>query len=423
MTLKFQPSPPDHVPADRMVDFDMFHIPEGVSDPAEIWHDLVRRGVPEIFYTPHNGGHWVFLNYADIVEGYRNYSIFSTYQTPVPPIEPFPVVQPQGVDPPEHNVFRRLLAPMFTPTAVRGMTAELERRAAVLIDRFVARGECDFITDFAERYPTALFLYLFGLPEERLDEFLVLANTFFRSTDPAARAQNITEIYAVLDALFREKERNPGGDIASAIVAARDAEGRQHPWEDILNCGFLLFVAGLDTVTNTMAYIWRYLATTPAARKHFRDRLDDPDAFQLGIEELMRINAVSNLFRRVTHDCEYKGVQLRRNDRVILPNTVANRDPRVFKDPQVIDLDREVNVHLTFGVGPHRCIGSVLAKREVMASLQQWLRRIPEFTLAENQPAGSVFGGSVMGFTALRLHWDVATGKAAADQSSTIERM
>jgi len=407
MTLHFQPPPPDHVPVERMVDFDFFHIPEGFADPAEIWHDLVRRGVPRIFYTPRNGGHWVFLDYADIVEAYRDYSVFSTYQTPIPPIEPFPVMQPQGVDPPAHNVFRRLLAPMFTPIAVRAMTDELHRRAASLIEPIARRGECDFITEFAERYPTGTFLHLFGLPEDRLDEFLALAKVFFRSTDPAARAANIVEIYAVLEALFREKERNPGTDIATAIVTARDDAGRQHAWEDILNCGFLLFVAGLDTVTNTMAYVWRYLATNPAAQAHFRDRLDDPDAFLRASEELMRINSVSNLYRRVAHDCEFRGVTLRRNDRVILPNTVANRDPRVFRDPDTIDLDRAVNVHVTFGVGPHRCIGSLLAKREIMVSLQEWLRRIPVFELAPDQPPGSVFGGSVMGFTGLKLRWTV----------------
>jgi cytochrome P450 len=405
MTLRFQPEPPDHVPADRIIDFDFFHVPEDLDDPAEIWHDLVRRGAPRIFYTPRNGGHWVLLDYADIVEAYRNHQIFSTYQTPIPPIEPFPVVQPQGVDPPEHNVFRRLLAPMFTPVAVRGMTEELERRASRLIDGFAPRGECDFIADYAERFPTATFLYLFGLPEDRLHEFLALANSFFRSVDPEARARNISEIYAVLDALFREKSESPGNDMASTIVQARDAEGRPHTWEDILNCGFLLFVAGLDTVTNTMAYIWRYLASTPDARRYFRERLDDPDAFLRAIEELMRINAVSNLFRRITHDCEFRGVRFRANDRVVLPNAVANRDPAIFRDPETIDLDREVNVHVTFGVGPHRCIGSHLAKREVMVSLQQWLRRIPDFELAADQPAGSAFGGSVMGFTGLRLVW------------------
>lgn len=406
MTLRFQPPPPDHVPAERIVDFDFFHVPQGQDDPAEIWHDLVRRDVPRIFYTPHNGGHWVFLDYADIVEAYRDHSVFSTYQTPIPPIEPFPVVQPQGVDPPDHNVFRRLLAPMFTPIAVRGMVEELEARASRLIDGFAEVGACDFIADYAERFPTGTFLYLFGLPEDRLDEFLALANVFFRSTDPAVRARNIVEIYDVLEALFREKLRNPGSDMASRIVHSRGPDGQPHDWTDILNCGLLLFVAGLDTVTNTMAYIWRYLATMPAARAHFRDCLDDPDAFLRGTEELMRINAVSNLFRRITHDCEFRGVRFRANDRVILPNTVANRDPGVFRDPENIDLEREVNVHVTFGVGPHRCIGSHLAKREVMVSLQQWLRRIPDFGLAPDQADGSAFGGAVMGFTGLKLRWD-----------------
>lgn len=404
-TESFMPSPPDHVPPELIVDFDFFHVPEGVTNPADIWQDLVERGVPKIFYTPRNGGHWVLLRYADVVEAYRDYSVFSTYQTPVPPIEPFPVVMPQGVDPPEHKVFRNLLAPLFTPMAIRAMTDELQTRAAALIDKFADKGECDFIGEFAERYPTSMFLYLFGLPEERLDEFLKLANVFFRSTDPAERAQNLTDIYAVLDVLFKEKQANPGKDIASTVVTARKENGEPHDWLDILNCGFLLFVAGLDTVTNTMAYVWRYLATTPEARAFFRDRLDDPDAFLIGIEELMRISAVSNIFRRVTHDCEFRGVKFRKNDRVVLPNNVANRDPSVFKDAQAIDLDREVNVHVTFGVGPHRCIGSHLAKREMMVAMQEWLKRIPDFELAEDQPQGSAFGGSVMGFTGLKLHW------------------
>ena len=405
MTLQWQPSPPDHVPAELMVDFDFFKIPEGVTDPVQIWHGLVRQGVPPIFYTPHNGGHWVFLKYDDIVEGYRNHSLFSTHQTPIPPIEPFPVVQPQGMDPPEHTVFRMLLAPMFTPLAVRRMTEGLQHRAETIISRFADKGKCDFIADYASIFPTSTFLELFGLSEERLPEFLDLAHIFFRSTDPAERAQNLNDIYAVLEEMFREKERNPGSDIASTIVAARDADGHQHPWKDILNCGFLLFVAGLDTVTNTMAYVWRYLATTPEARAHFRSRLDDPSAFLIAIEELMRINAVSNLYRRVTHDCDYKGIRFRKNDRLILPNTVANRDPSIFERPQTIDLDRKVNNHVTFGVGPHRCIGSHLAKREIMISLQEWLRRIPEFELDEEQEEGSVFGGSVMGFTSLKLRW------------------
>ena len=403
MTSMFQPPAPDHVPAELILDFDFFAVPEGVSDPVQLWHGLLERGAPPIFYTPRNGGHWVFLRYADIVEGYRNHEMFSTHKAQIPPLEPYPVLQPNGVDPPEHDVFRKLLAPMFTPLAVRRMTDGLHHRAELLISGFAGNGGCDFVADYAAKFPTATFLELFGLPEQRLPEFLRISDTFFRATDPDVRAANLQEIFAILEELFRDRDRNPGNDIASTIVQARDANGNQHRWEDIINCGFLLFVAGLDTVTNTMTYVWRYLATSPDARHKFRDRLDDPAAFLIALEELMRINAVSNIYRRVTHDCEFKGVQFRRNDRIVLPNTVANRDSSVFRDPQTIDLERKVNNHVTFGVGPHRCIGSHLAKREIMISLQEWLRQIPEFELAEDQEEASVFGGPVMGFESLKL--------------------
>ena len=405
MTVTYFPAAPTHVPEDLIRDFDFFDMPADISDPVQIWHGLIQNGAPPIFYTPRNGGHWVFLRYADIAEAYRNHEIFSTHKAQIPPLEPYPILQPNGVDPPQHDVFRKLLAPMFTPLAVRRMTDGLHSRAERLISGFAGNGGCDFVHDYAAKFPTGTFLELFGLPEERLPEFLRISDTFFRSTDPDIRAANLLEIYDVLEELFREKERNPGSDIASTVVQSRDADGNPFPWEDIINCGFLLFVAGLDTVTNTMTYVWRYLATSPDARQKFRDRLDDPSAFLLAIEELMRINAVSNIYRRVTHDCEFKGVRFRRNDRVVLPNTVANRDPRMFNDPQTIDLDRKVNNHVTFGLGPHRCIGSHLAKREIMISLQQWLRQIPEFELDPDQDAESVFGGPVMGFTSLKLRW------------------
>jgi len=405
MTSQFAPPAPDHVPPELIVDFDFFSMPNGCPDPVQIWHGLVEQGAPPIFYTPRNGGHWVFLRYHDVVDGYRNHEMFSTRGAQVPPLEPYPVLQPNGVDPPEHDVFRKLLAPMFTPLAVRRMTDGLQHRAERLISGFAASGHCDFVADYSAKFPTATFLELFGLPEERLPEFLRISDTFFRSTDPDIRAANLQEIFEVLEQLFREKERDPGNDIASTIVQARDADGNQHRWEDIINCGFLLYVAGLDTVTNTMTYIWRYLATSRDARQKFHDRMDDPSAFMIALEELMRINAVSNIYRRVTHDCEFKGVKLRRNDRIVLPNTVANRDVSVFKDPQSIDLDRQVNNHVTFGVGPHRCIGSHLAKREIMISLHEWLRQIPDFELDGSQEASSAFGGPVMGFEALKLRW------------------
>ena len=108
---RYFPGPPDHVPLELIHEFDIYQFSPGVNDPLEQWGNLLASDAPRIFYTHHNGGHWVFLDYEDVREAFRNDARFSTFQTPIPPIEPYPVMQPQGVDPPEHKKFRSLLAP------------------------------------------------------------------------------------------------------------------------------------------------------------------------------------------------------------------------------------------------------------------------------------------------------------------------
>lgn len=400
----FMPQGGDHVRPDLIHDFDMFHVPPGITDPTEIWHELKRTGAPDIFFTPRNGGHWVFLNYDDIITAYRDHEIFSSRNSSMPPMEDWPVLQPVGLDPPQNDIFRRVLAPSFTPRAIRQYTDALTARAVPMIERFADRGHCDFIEEYASRFPTSAFLHIFGLPQERLPDFLTIVHQFFRSSDPVSKRQAVRQIMDEIDFYFKEKLETPGEDLATAIVNARDGNDVPYPWQDKVNCGFLMFAAGLDTVTNTMAYIWHHLATTPDSRAFFRSRLDDPDAFLVAIEELMRINAVSNIMRRVKKDTVYKGIMMRENDRVALPNAVANRDPAKFDNPQSVDLARQVNQHVTFGAGPHRCVGSHLAKREILVSLREWLKRIPDFELAD-QDLGSAFGGPVMGFTSLKLRW------------------
>ena len=398
------PGPPDHVPAELIRDFDIFALPPGIEDPLVKWGELLAPDMPKIIYTKRNGGHWIFLDYEDIREGYRNDDGFSTYQTPIPPIDPHPVMQPQGVDPPEHKKFRSLLAPLFTPMAVKRMESELRRRSSGLVQEIADRGSCDFVRDFSAILPTGMFLYLMGMSEERLPEFHALSDVFMRSNDEAVRAANIQQIYAVIEDYLDWRAQHPGDDMGSLLLNARDENGEPFPRMDVLNCAFLLFVAGLDTVTSTMTYIWRYLAITPEARHKIAGMLDDREKLIAASEELLRINAVSNIYRRVKHDTTFHGIRMKRNDRVVLPNNVANRDGSVFSNPTTIDLEREVNTHLTFGAGPHRCIGSHLAKAEVMIALQEWLRRIPDFSL---EPGVKIeaYLGPVMGMRNLPLVW------------------
>ena len=100
----------------------------------------------------------------------------------------------------------------------------------------------------------------------------------------------------------------------------------------------------------------------------------------------------------------YDGIQLKKDEKVVLPNTVSNRDPDIFENHDTIDLDRKINTHVTFGLGPHRCIGSHLAKMEVIVALQEWLELIPEFDLDQSQPV-NIFAGPVLGFRHLPLTW------------------
>ena len=398
---------PEHVPEELVVDFDLFGVPEDLKDPIDKWHDLVKAGVPSIFWSPRNGGHWTFLRYDNIRDGYRNYEVFSNRHTPIPPVpeDQWPIFQPQSVDPPDHAKFKMLLSPLFTPNTIRSMEGQIKERCRSLISSFSNQGHCDFVKDFSGRLPTGLFLDIMGMDNSRLDEFVGLADEFMRVEDPEGKANNVAKIYAVLaDALESRKQQPLNSDVLSALIQAKEPNGQPFPDDEVLNCMFLLFVAGLDTVTSTMTYIWRYLALNPDAREHIKDAFKDRVRLNFAIDELFRINAVSNIYRRVAKDTIYDGIQLKKDEKVVLPNTVANRDPDIFENHDTIDLDRKINTHVTFGLGPHRCIGSHLAKMEVIAALQEWLELIPEFDLDQSQPV-NIFAGPVMGFRHLPLTW------------------
>lgn len=405
MSVSHSWSVPAHVPQDLVVDFDLFEIPLGMRDPLEKWRALLEAKVPKIFWAPYHGGHWTFLDYEDVREGYRNYQIFSNRNTPIPPVENWPVLQPQSVDPPDHAKFRNLLAPLFAPAAIVKMKEEIRRRARELIDAFIAAGQCDFVAQFSARLPSGMFIHLMGMDEARVPEFVRLTDVFMRVSDPAAKLRNVADIYAILENFFAMKKCALRDDLASELLRARDSAGNPLPHEEIINCAFLLFVAGLDTVTSTMTYIWRYLASDPQARAYIAACLDTPDRLARAMDELFRINAVSNIYRRVRKDVVYKGITMRENDMLVMPNNIANRDPTMFENPNGINLDRRINNHVTFGLGVHRCLGSHLAKTEVAVSLQEWLPRIPHFHIAPDAHI-EIFAGPVMGLRSLPLVWD-----------------
>ena len=373
------PRIPDHVPAELVYDFDF--ISPRVDDPIEFWKELDRKKVPEIFFTPHNGGHWTMRRIADVRAVMRDPERFTNFPTGLPVQPGRPAVIPLEIDPPYHQKYRAVLAPLFTPSGVKKREGRIREVAIQLIERVLKQGHCDFVRDVSGKMPTALFLEFMGMPVERLEEFLVWEEDCLRGAPEKAKAAS-DQIVAYLAQFLKEQAGNPGDNVTGAMLKARDAAGM--PWsdEELMSASYMLFTAGLDTVTNTMGFIWRYLANHPEARQYITQNLDNPLRMSCIFDELMRTNTVPTDTRRARNDTVYKGLTIKKGDNIVLAMPMANFDPEVVQDPDVVDLTRDVNPHVAFGIGDHRCLGSLLAKAEIEICLQEWLKRIPDFSIA-----------------------------------------
>jgi cytochrome P450 len=204
--------------------------------------------------------------------------------------------------------------------------------------------------------------------------------------------------------VFEEKRRNPSDDIPSALLKARDDDGKPFANHELEGMGLLLFLAGLDTVTNTMSNIWNRLAKDAALRGEL---VANPEQRVDALDELLRVHAVSNLSRGLRKDIIYKGIEMKQGDRLLLLTHRANLDPTHYPDSMTPDLSRRPKDMLTFGWGAHRCVGSLLARNEIKTALDEWLRRIPDFRIKRGASVDG-FAGLVLGYYHLPLEWDRA---------------
>jgi cytochrome P450 len=165
---------------------------------------------------------------------------------------------------------------------------------------------------------------------------------------------------------------------------------------------FVLYGAGLDTVASALGFTFKYLAENPDKQEQLRRR---PEIRERAVEELLRANTNVVPNRIVTRDTDFHGVSLKKGDVVALPTMFANHDPALFECPAGVDFDRgNVMRHVSFGSGPHNCLGSHLARRELRIALDEWMNGMPPFRLGEESPV--TYGGSVFGVHSLHLAWD-----------------
>jgi cytochrome P450 len=239
---------------------------------------------------------------------------------------------------------------------------------------------------------------LMGLPADDLDRFLAWEKLIIH--DMSARASTMKEVSEYLGGLIAERRVNPTDDLITFAVKSTIA-GKPLTDAQVLGICVLLFMAGLDTVTSALGFQLRYLAEHPHDQQRLRD---DPSLIPAAVEEFLRAYAVVNTTRYAARDVELAGVLIRKGDNVTCSTILASRDPREFDRPDEVILDRSPNLHNAFSYGPHRCIGSHLARRELVIGLEEWLKVVPPFRLKDSGPLHA-HGGGVFGLEALPLVW------------------
>ncbi|AXO23757.1 cytochrome P450 [Mycobacterium avium] len=351
----------------------------GVAEPQPMYRAL-RESNP-VFRSPQAV---VLSRLADIEMALKHTELFSSNMDAVDLGNVRPLI-PLQIDPPEHAKYRRILDPLFTPREMARREPLVTELVNEMIDRFAARGECDFHAEFAVPLPCTVFLQLLGLPLEDLDRFLLWKDGVIRPAGDSgfdrrheSSAGVAQQIYEYFDKAIDEHIAVPRDDVLSAMIAA-DVGGQPLSREELLDICFLFLIAGLDTVTDSLDCFFVYLARHP---QHRRQLVERPDVLPGAVEELLRWETpVPGVARVATQDVEVGGCPISKGERVSPLLGAANTDPAEFPDPEIVDFTRSPNRHRAFGGGPHRCLGSHLARMELRVALREFHRRIPDYEI------------------------------------------
>lgn len=388
------------MPATHVFDFDYLH-PEGLG-VDDIYTALKRlHRHPDIFWTGRNGGHWVITRSEDVRWARREHAIFSHEEMGIPRGAMNVLMPPVTVDPPYHARFRAVLNPAFTPAAVARLSDHARSVAAGLIDGLAPRGSCEFVFDFAKIMPVEVFLKVMDLPLDRRAEFVEWAGGYTAAKDQATKDRCAGLIAEFLAGQLDARERDPGDDLLSRIVAWRRNPRFQHEGE-VLGMAMVTFIGGLDTVTNLLSFTARHLAGDPSARQRL---LEEPGILPRAVEELIRRHGLVMTSRLIRQDADRKGVSMKRDEMLLIVDPLAALDERAYPDPFAVDFDRDCSVHDSFGNAAHKCVGEHLARMQLTVFLEEWLKRIPQFRLDPERPPVT-YGGPVIGVSQLGLRWD-----------------
>jgi cytochrome P450 len=347
-----------------------FHLPRLEHSTLPMAAD---RGVG--WKTLRDAGPVVFMNGAyyltrreDVLAALCEPNLFSAQLALQPPGSPVPVL-PSAFDPPEHTRYRKILQPYFSPHFLSKCRPVLERHAAEMIAALAGRNECEAMADFARLYPFQVFMDLYGLPLEDRDSVIR-----WKDAAVAGKPEGY-ELLAYFNDAIQQRRQHPGSDMLSQVMTG---PGDLTDLE-LLGMSHLLILSGLDTVAAAIGFSLFELARRPQLRRELRNK---PEQIKVFIEEIVRLEPSAPLAARVTTDfVNVGGMTLPPGTPVRLCTAAINRDGSDSISTDDLVMDGKVHRHWGFGGGPHRCLGSHLARIELTIIVDEWLKQIPDFEL------------------------------------------
>jgi len=373
---------PPHVPPELAYPFPLTPRKAVYVNPFTDIIPKIHEGPPifygtDIFPGPGGSG-WVIRRNADLKTVYSNTTEFikkGNGQFASSIGESWDVI-PTELDPPRHTAFRLSLNPSFTPRKLAELDGKVRTRARELIAKFKDQGHCEFVRDFGIPFPISIILDVLGLPQDRMNQFLEWEFALLHTNDWEARSAAVRAVKAMLLEEIDKREKNPTDDMISNILTL-EVEGRKWTKIEVFGHCFNLFLGGLDTVTANLGLHFRHLATNPDLQNELRA---DPSKIEAAQEELLRAYSAVSTLRICHQEFTLHGITIKPGDRVLMSTPLGSNDPEVFENPTVVDITRRP-VHLTFGFGPHRCLGAALARREIEVAYSEMLSALPEFRI------------------------------------------
>jgi cytochrome P450 len=354
------------------------------TEPVSWQEEPALKGVPE------GRGFWALMRYDDVRHVSRTPELFSTalgctqLRDPDPDELDFLRTMLINMDPPSHTALRRTVS-VFGPAEVAKLKPVVETMAAELVARAVERGEFDLVEDVTDALTLNTLAHIIGVPESDRKLFFDWANRIIgyqddEYADDESRQANprspeaLRDMFEYADTLREYRRHHPGDDVISAMVHAR-IDGKPMSHAEYHNLFFLFAVAGNDTTRSALPGALLSLMEHPAAVELLLSR---PEVLGTAVEECLRYAPPVILFRRTAvRDVTLSGTEIAAGDKVVLFYPAANRDPDHFADPDVFDITRSPNAHVSFGFGPHTCVAAAVGRLQVRAIMESFLPHLP----------------------------------------------